>query len=124
MPLAQRQDDFTFSGVLSGEILDTLIFEDTSSLTLEYDERKQQLRDIIWSMVPEAPSWDSEPVTVTAKSAETAERFLRRLPPNRELPKVAPDGEGNLFFVWEPPHGNCIITVEPDQLHMVDQPGT
>jgi hypothetical protein len=97
---------------------------DLSSTTLEYEDRKARLQGLISRMIKEAPSWDGEPTRVEVRTALTAIRFLKVLPPDRELPKLAPDGEGDLLFVWQPPHGNCIVTVEGDLLHMVDQPGT
>jgi len=97
---------------------------DISSDILDYEERKLQLQSIIEQMIHAAPSYDSDPVAVREGAAATAQRFLQVLPINRELPKVAPDGEGDLLFVWEPPHGNCIATVQEDMLHLVDQPGT
>lgn len=97
---------------------------DSSSESLEYEDRKARLLAIIDAMTKEAPSWDGEPASVSEESAATAKRFLKALSPNRELPKVAPDGEGDVLLVWEPPYGNCIVTVQGDNLHMVDQPGS
>jgi hypothetical protein len=97
---------------------------DHSSELFEYDDRKLKLEAIIDSMVLQAPSWDSEPMTVSAQAARTAKRFLQALPRNRELPKVAPDGEGDLLFVWEKPYGSCIVTVQPNVLHLVDRANT
>jgi hypothetical protein len=97
---------------------------DLSSASLEYEDRKARLEALIIRMITEAPSWDGKPTRISVQTALTAIRFLKVLPPDRELPKVAPDGEGDLLFVWEPPNGNCIVTVEGNLLHMVDQPGT
>lgn len=101
-----------------------VVYGDLSSESLEYEDRKVRLQTIIEQMVVEAPSWDGEPATISNEAAETALRFLKALPSNRELPKVAPDGEGDVLFVWEPPHGNCIVTVQGGLLHMVDRPST
>lgn len=98
--------------------------DDISSAILDYEDRKLLLRTIIDRMVKDAPSWDSNGATVHALSASTAQRFLSAIPANRELPKVAPDGEGDILFVWEPPQGDCIVTVQHNLLHLVDQPGT
>ena len=118
-------DEFSsFSGVMSGEILDSLLQQDLSSETLEYDTRKLQLQALVSAMAAAAPSWDAEDVVVNPDTVAAARRFLLALPNNRELPKVSPDGEGDLLFVWEPPHGDCIVTVQAGVLHMVDQPGT
>jgi hypothetical protein len=102
---------------------DELLLEDSSEL-FGYEDRKTRLDAVIAGMVREAPSWDSEPATISAETANTARRFLRALPHNRALPKVAADGEGDLLFVWEPPYGSCIVTVQPGLLHLVDHPGT
>jgi hypothetical protein len=98
--------------------------DDLSSEQLEYEDRKLRLMTLIDSMIDCAPSWDGESTFVTADAAATAIRFLSALPSNRSLPKVAPDGEGDILFVWEPPNGNCVVTVEDQMLHLVDQPGT
>lgn len=98
--------------------------DDFTSAVLDYEERRLQLRTIIDQMVVDAPSWDSDGAKVHSLSALTAQRFLTALPSNRELPKVAPDGEGDVLFVWEPPQGDCIVTVQHNLLHMVDRPGT
>src|SRR3990172_1026058 len=70
---------------------------DVSSEALDYEDRRANLLTIIDGMVKHAPTWDGEPASVSEKSAETAKRFLKALPSNRELPKVAPDGEGDLL---------------------------
>lgn len=98
--------------------------KDVSSESLEYEDLRVMLQSIIEQMVEDAPTWDGEPIAITNEAAETAIRFLKALPSNRELPKVAPDGEGDVLFVWEPPHGDCIVTVEGNVLHMVDRPST
>lgn len=118
-------DSSSLEGVIVIDCLNNSLWdEDVSSEALEYQERKGALQAIIELMVNNAPAWDGEPATVSGGSAETAIRFLRALPPNRELPKVAPDGEDNILFVWEPPNGNCIVTVQDGLVHLVNQPGT
>lgn len=98
--------------------------DDISSANLEYEDRRAKLQELIDRMVTAAPSWDGEPLQVSNEAAATAIRFLRVLPSNRELPKVAPDGDGDVILIWEPPHGNCIVTVQDNCLHVVDQPGS
>jgi hypothetical protein len=97
---------------------------DTSSELLDYEDRKARLLSLIDEMESGGPSWDGEPANVSEAAASTARRFLKSLPTDRELPKICPDGEGDLLFVWEPPIGNCIVTVQDNMLHMVEQPGT
>lgn len=99
-------------------------YDDLSSQQLEYEDRRVQLAVLIEAMIDDAPSWDGEPAKVTEGSAATAIRFLKSLPANRHLPQVAPDGEGDVLLVWEPPSGNCIVTVQDDLLHVLDLPGT
>ena len=97
---------------------------DVSSEQFDYQDRKARLRAAIDAMVEDAPTWSGEQSAVSMEAAKTAQSFLRLLTSNRELPKVAPDGEGDVLFVWEPPQGNCIVAVQSNMLHMVDQPGT
>ncbi len=99
-------------------------WQDISSAPLEQEDRRAALTAIIQKMEKVVPSWDGRDASpVSPEASETATRFLASLPSNRELPKVASDGDGNIIFVWEPPHGNCLMTVEPNLLHMVDKPG-
>jgi hypothetical protein len=91
---------------------------------LEHENRRVRLQKVVEAMQRTSAPWDPEVMAVSADSATTANRFLRALPIDCELPKVAPDGEGDILLVWEPPAGNCIVIVEGDNLHMVDQPGT
>jgi hypothetical protein len=105
-------------------VLDDVSWEDSSSEMFEYAERKARLRSFVDSMIDEAPSWNSEPVFVSEQAVATAQAFLRLLPNNRRLPVVAAEGDGGLLFVWEPPNGNCILVVEQNLLHLLDEPGT
>jgi hypothetical protein len=113
-----------FSNIEYSDAFERFRYCDSSSESLEYEDRKARLLSLLDSMACGTPSWDGEVDIVSEESAKTARRFLKALPPNRELPKIAPDGEGDVLFVWEPPHGNCIITVQRDLLHLVDHPGS
>jgi hypothetical protein len=118
--------DYHWAAFVTTEALDAYFGNttDSSSESLDYEERKARLLAIIDGMKAGAPSWDGEPARVSEGSAETGKRFLKALPFNRELPKVSPDGEGDLLFVWEPPQGNCVVTIQDRILHVVEQPGT
>src|SRR5687768_12858749 len=97
--LSARQNELLVSPSSSmGGVADSfdLLFSDVSSDILEYENRKVHLHMIIDMMISGGPSWDGDPCYVDPNVATTAHRFLQGLPPNRELPKVAPDGEGDL----------------------------
>ena len=114
-----------FEGVIVSSLLGAEWWQDTSSSLLKHVDERAALVLTIQEMETHPPSWDGGDATpVTQEASETAVRFLNLLPNNRELPKVAGDGEGNVILVWEPPHGNCLVTIEPNVLHMVNQPGS
>ena len=48
--------------------------------------------------------------------------FIRELPAKYALPKVSPDGEGDIFLVWEAPQP-VLLTVEGNLIHAVINPG-
>ena len=61
---------------------------------------------------------------VEASAAETAKRFLRGLSDNMVLPKVAPDGDGDVLLVWDDGAPRLIVTVESARIHAAVNPGT
>ncbi|KMO43698.1 hypothetical protein VQ03_07115 [Methylobacterium tarhaniae] len=62
---------------------------------------------------------DVSPVTM-----QIAIDFVRRLPLNRALPKVAVDDEGDILMRWAEPTGRCALTVAHQVLHMTANPGS
>jgi hypothetical protein len=100
----------------SGEYID----QDTSAETLAVQNRKAQLLAIISEYLGGAPAWDGgDAIAVSPGAVQTARRFISALPENRALPRVAPDGEGDVLLVWPPDQGDCIVTVEPAHVHLV-----
>ena len=67
-----------------------------------YNEKRSALKELITGLTKEPFSWspvDGE--LVRPETSRTAQRFLEVLPPDRELPRVAPDGDGGLYMAWE-----------------------
>lgn len=95
-----------------------------SSEQVAFENRKARLISIVNSMKMSAPNWYGTTTTVNETSAASAEKFIKCLPGNAVLPRVAPDGEGDIMFVWEGPNENCIVTVERQTLHLVCKLGT
>ena len=91
---------------------------------IEFENRKTRLIAAIERMKVTAPNWSADSLTVDSISAKSAEKFLNSLPGNARLPKVAPDGEGDVMFVWDDPDHTCVVTVEQRKLHLVSNPGT
>jgi hypothetical protein len=89
-----------------------------------FEQRKLRLINAVRRMKVSAPNWSGYDSAVRETSAESAEKFLNCLPGNSVLPKVAPDGEGDVMFVWDDPAKSCIVIVEPRMLHLVSRPGT
>ncbi len=64
-------------------------------------------------------------VLVSDETARAAQSFLDALPADRELPKVAPDGEGGLYMAWERiGEATVVIGVIGLLLYAVVGPGT
>jgi hypothetical protein len=92
---------------------------------VRYEKRKALLIDVIKSMRQEAPNWSGLATRIDPLSAGSAEAFLRCLPGNAVLPRVAPDGEGDVMFVWDGQNQPaCVVTVEQRALHLACELGT
>jgi hypothetical protein len=101
----------------------TISEETKSPEQVAFEKRKARLISALMAMKVSAPNWSGYTSVVREPSAMTAEKFLNSLPGNSALPKVAPDGEGDVMFVWDDPN-SCIVIVEPRMLHLVSKPGT
>jgi hypothetical protein len=89
----------------------------------EFETRRSRLIAALRRLKDSAPTWSGVSTKINPASALTAEQFLLRLAPAVALPKVAPDGEGDVMFVWDQPGKECVVTVEPKLLHLVSKPG-
>jgi hypothetical protein len=89
----------------------------------EFETRRSRIIAAVRRLKDSAPNWSGVSTKVDAGSALTAERFLFCLPSTVALPKVAPDGEGDVMFVWDEPGKQCIVVAEPKLLHLVSKPG-
>lgn len=90
-----------------------------------FEVKKARLIDAVRAMKKSAPNWSGSPTRVNDVSALSAEKFLDCLPGNTPLPRVAPDGEGDIMFVWdEPGKPKCVLTVERRSLHLACGLGT
>jgi len=69
-------------------------------------------------------SWsDRSPVSIDPVSAETALAFIQRLPSDRALPKIAPDGDGSIALLWDDGPHRALIAIDRVMLHLVREPG-
>jgi hypothetical protein len=94
-----------------------------SAEQIAYETRKARLIAAVEAMKRSAPNWSGSASTVNNLSAQSAEKFLNCLPGNAVLPRVAPDGEGDVMFVWDGPQ-SCVVTVEKRALHLACRLGT
>ena len=62
---------------------------------------------------------DDQPEKITSETSLAEISFLNQLPQEIELPKIAPDGEGNLVLVWGTGNSSILLTIEDSQIHMV-----
>ncbi|QHP70453.1 hypothetical protein EI171_26080 [Bradyrhizobium sp. LCT2] len=91
----------------------------------QFEAKKARLTEAIRSMKKSAPNWNGSSTRVNEMSALSAEKFLDCLPGKTPLPKVAPDGEGDVMFVWDDPgKPKCVLTVEKRALHLACGLGT
>ncbi|HLZ03426.1 MAG TPA: hypothetical protein VKR55_14905 [Bradyrhizobium sp.] len=97
-----------------------------SSEQVEFEKRKARLIDAVTAMKSSAPNWSGRGTRVSEASAQSAKKFLECLPGNARLPRVAPDGEGDVMFVWDnlPGGQSCVVTVEKRDLHLACGLGT
>ncbi len=56
---------------------------------------------------------------VSAKAAAAACGFIKLLPYDAVMPRVAPDGEDGLVAVWDRPNGALLVVVDDTHLHIV-----
>ncbi len=62
---------------------------------------------------------------VSVETSRHARRFLEALPFDRQLPKIAPDGDGGLYMAWErKDEPTVVVGVTEDVLYAVVGPGT
>jgi hypothetical protein len=70
-------------------------------------------------------SWNNSQVSrVDSTSAAAAQAFIRSLPEDAPLPKLAPDGDGGVLFVWEELPNPLLVVVDNWRLHMVKAANT
>jgi hypothetical protein len=60
---------------------------------------------------------------MSGESITTAIEFVRNLPTNCSLPRVAVDEDGDVVMAWDDGPGRCALTFEGSMLHMVVNPG-
>jgi hypothetical protein len=90
-----------------------------------FEKRKARLISAVSAMREASPNWQGTQTRVNESSAQSAKKFLECLPGNAILPRLAPDGEGDIMFVWETPgQRNCVVTVEKRSLHVACGIGT
>lgn len=68
--------------------------------------------------VQEDPWSDDQPEKITRETFLAARSFLKQLPGDVRLPKISPDGEGSLVFLWEG-ISPLLITMEDWRIHVV-----
>lgn len=84
------------------------------------DQEKPKLLALIDQFADEGFSCVGERASkVSRDSAEAAKALFALLLPGRQLPKIAPDGEGGLIAVWESPEDSVVLVVDNWRLHLV-----
>ena len=86
--------------------------------------RRKKDKQILFNLVQrlsvcDTPWSDDQPEKITAETSKAAFSFLNQLPPEIELPKISPDGEGSLVMLWENDNSRVLLTIEDWRIHMV-----
>jgi hypothetical protein len=68
-------------------------------------------------------SYDSE-TRIDDASLYASRRFLSSLPVAFPLPRIAPDGDGGVMFVWNTNSKTTIMVIEGSVFHLVKNAGT
>ena len=91
-----------------------------------YNEKRSALKDLITGLTKEPFSWSPDDgELVRPETSRTAQRFLEVLPTHRELPRVAPDGDGGLYMAWEKPGQTTVVVgIVDNAVYGVVAPGT
>ena len=98
---------------------------DTTTIgELEHARARLALMKLVASKEFQALSYDVNiSVDMHPETVRVARELLSQLRSHQTLPKIAPDGEGDLMMVWgRPPE--LLITVEGKTLHTVIHPAT
>lgn len=92
---------------------------------LEYMRRKGALTRLVKRFETVALSHhDSDSDCADPASVEAAIAFLRKLPFDCQLPKAAPDSDGDIMMVWETLDYTMLLTIAKWRLHAAVDPGT
>jgi hypothetical protein len=84
------------------------------------EQTREELIALMRRVAADGLSWTGgEARKITVPTRETAEAFLRALPPGKAFPKISPDGEGGLMMVWEGTEHPLLVTVDDMRLHAV-----
>ncbi len=91
-----------------------------------YNEKRSTLKELITALTKEPFSWSPDDgELVRLESSRTAQGFLEVLPTDRELPRVAPDGDGGLYMAWENPgQPTVVVGIVDNEVYGVVAPGT
>ena len=66
---------------------------------------------------------DDDALPINLKTCEYSVNFIRGLTEDFVLPKVSPDGEGDIMLVWGKP-ARLLVTVEGEVLHVIVHPAS
>ncbi len=100
--------------------------EAATVFVLENVRARRRLSRLIKVLCSDENVYPADDPAAAQRAQETALaslRLLNALPRGSRLPKVSPDGEGGLHFLWSNEQA-LIVTVDGWRLHIVEAPGT
>ena len=96
----------------------------TSIDELDHERTRRALMNLVFSFKTQGLSFDDRfDYTANSASAEAAVAFTRQLSAEYQLPRVAPDDEGDIIMVWEA-DTTVLLTIEGWRMHIVLNPAT
>lgn len=102
-----------------------MLLQHANLLTLEHERTRRKLIQLIQRFETEGFSFGHyEEISCDAASAEAASAFLRAIPAEYRLPKIAPDGEGGVIFAWESAQRELVMSVCGWTLYPVINPSS
>ena len=116
---------FNYQGI-TASVVDAAVYPGRAvdDKTLTKERERAALGRLIERFRVEGFSWSGSDGTINDATSEAARALLNALPVEVKLPRIAPDGEGNLLMLWQGAANACLIVVSGWKLHLVENPTT
>lgn len=97
----------------------------TDFVDVDFERQRGALIRLLHKFETEGFSWwVGRTSPIDADSIKAAIAFVRCLPNTVELPRVSPDGEGGILFVWATGPDKLVVVIDGWKLHAVEKATT